>query len=147
VELVAQDKLNSEISGYCQMACWAVYHSPEMLVHKLPQGEEITTKYMSCDHVRVITPGTHGKGKDGDWFCHTVMLIYLITFYTRTLGIKIRRVKLWTDGAPGQYKCRQTFGSEAVLLRKLFPDIEVHQCLIITKHLSFSDLSLFTVYT
>ena len=120
VELIAQEKLNSAISGYCQMSCWAVMHSPEEL-----QRDGIKKKHLKCDHVRIVTPGTKGSAKDGDWFCHTVMLAYLIYYYTRTLGRPIRRIILWTDGSPGQYKCRQCFGFEIAVLRILFPEIEV----------------------
>jgi len=122
VELTAQDKLNSAISGYAQMACFAVMHSPEMLQQ---HESQVQKKFLSCDHIRVITPGTKGAAKDGDWFCHAVMLSYLIYFYQRTLAKPIRRIILWTDGSPSQYKCRQNFGYVAVILRSLFPDIEV----------------------
>lgn len=89
VELVAQDKLNTAISGYAQMSCWAVMHSPEIL-----QQEGVVKKYLKCDHVRIVTPGTKEKTKDGDWFCHTIMLMYLLYYYHRSLGRSIRRVIL-----------------------------------------------------
>jgi hypothetical protein len=121
VELIAQEKLNSAISGYSQMSCWAVMHSPEIL-----EKNEARKKYLKCDHIRIITPGTKEKTKDGDWFCHSVMLTYLINYYERTLRKQIRRIILWTDGSPSQYKCRQGFAFEADVLNKFFPNIQVY---------------------
>ena len=120
VEMKSQDTLNSAHSNYCQLSCWAVMHSPEILEHG-----GVCKKYLSCDHIRAVTPATTGDSKDGDWFCHAMMLTYLLYFYQRTLNHEIRRVILWTDGSPSQYKCRQTFAFEAVILRLLFPNIEV----------------------
>jgi hypothetical protein len=121
VELKPQDTLNSAHSNYCQLSCWAVMHSPVIVEYKGAHR-----KYLSCDHVRFITPATGGDSKDGDWFCHAMMLSYLIMFYQRSLAKDIRRVILWTDGSPSQYKCRQTFAFEAVIIKTLFPNIEVN---------------------
>lgn len=122
VELKGQDTLNSAHSNYCQLSCWAIMHSPEIIEYN-----GVQRRVLSCDHVRFVTPATGGDSKDGDWFCHAMMLVYLITFYLRTLPKEIRRVVLWTDGSPSQYKCRQTFAFEATIMRRMFPNIEVSE--------------------
>lgn len=119
VELKGQDTLNSAHSNYCQLSCSAVMHSPEIIEYNSAQR---------CDYVRFVRPEPGGGSKDGDWFCHDMMLVDLVKFYQLTLPNEIRRVVLWTDGSPSQYKCRQTFAFEATIIRRMFPNLEVNEC-------------------
>jgi hypothetical protein len=70
-------------------------------------GEKIWYTYYECDHVRVVTPST-GKQKDQDWFLHCKIFEHLIQHY-RVKMPELKRIIVWTDGAPNQYKCRHNF--------------------------------------
>ncbi|KAL7458925.1 hypothetical protein ACHAWC_010635 [Mediolabrus comicus] len=55
--------------------------------------------------------GTLTKGKKADWRMHQVCLDKILEIMNREEGIT--KFKYWTDNAPHQYKCRQTFISDA----------------------------------
>ena len=105
--LESQDKLNSVGHGVCVLSCWVVLHSPCQMYYVNKEGENVEYMYYECDHIRVVTPST-GKQKDQDWFLHCKAFDYIIKMYTEQLG-QIKKVIVWTDGAPTQYKCRQNF--------------------------------------
>ena len=104
--LDSQDKLNCVGHGVCVLACWVVLHSPrqEYYIH---EGERKYYTFYECDHIRVVTPST-GKQKDQDWFLHCKSFEKLIQVYKERIPL-LRRIIVWTDGAPNQYKCRQNF--------------------------------------
>lgn len=102
-----QDKLNSQGHGVCVLSCWIVLHSPKLLYYENEKGERISYTYYECDHIRVVTPST-GKQKDQDWYLHCKIFELLIDHYRQVMpGLK--KIIVWTDGAPNQYKCRHNF--------------------------------------
>lgn len=104
----SQDKLNSVGHGVCVLQCWLILHSPrETYYYDKKSNTDISYRYYESDHIRVVTPAT-GKQKDQDWFLHCKVLEYLLQHYKHKLP-QLRKVTLWTDGAPNQYKCRQNF--------------------------------------
>ena len=106
--LDSQEKLNSVGHGVCVLQCWMILHSPrETYYYDKKTKTNITYRYYESDHIRVVTPST-GKHKDQDWFLHCKVFEYLIAHYKTKLP-NLRKVTLWTDGAPNQYKCRQNF--------------------------------------
>jgi hypothetical protein len=104
--LDSQDKLNSVGHGVCVLSCWVVLHSPRQESYEV-DGERKYYTFYECDHIRVVTPST-GKCKDQDWFLHCKIFEQLIEKYKVKIP-GLRRIILWTDGAPNQYKCRQNF--------------------------------------
>ena len=55
----------------------------------------------------MVTPST-GKQKDQDWFLHCKSFEKFIQEYKERIPL-LRKIIVWTDGAPNQYKCRQNF--------------------------------------
>ena len=105
--LDSQDKLNSTGHGVCVLSCWLIMHSPQVLKYIDGDGVSHNFTYYECDHTRVITP-SKGKFKDQDYFLHCEIFDFLLQKYI--LKIKdLKRVIVWTDGAPNQYKCRHNF--------------------------------------
>lgn len=49
-----------------------------------------------------------GKQKDQDWFLHCNIFDQIINNYKAKIP-GFRKIIVWTDGAPNQYKCRQNF--------------------------------------
>eukprot|EP00986_Skeletonema_menzelii_P017430 scaffold19452_cov150-Skeletonema_menzelii.AAC.1 len=92
--------------------------------------EEITIS--NCDYIHFFAE-TFEPGKKNDHSMHNTGLDDTIETYRaklRELGIELKRVIIWTDNAPHQYRCRQTFIQVAsVELRH--PGIEVVHCLAI----------------
>ena len=105
--LDSQDKLNSQGHGVCVLSCWLVLHSPRQMYYSSKAGYQIWYIYYGCDHIRVVSPST-GKGKDQDWFLHCKIFEHLIGLYRISIP-DLKKVIVWTDGAPNQYKCRQNF--------------------------------------
>jgi sentrin-specific protease 1 len=71
--------------------------------------EEVTISNVDIVH---FFAETFEKGKKNDHAMHNTCLDYIICKYRaklRELGIELIRVLLWTDNAPNQYRCRQTF--------------------------------------
>ena len=114
--LDSQDKLNSQGHGVCVLSCWVVLHSPQDIEYVDDQGRKQKFRYYECDHVRVVSP-SKGKGKDQDWFLHCTIFDHLIEHYKKRLP-NMKKVVVWTDGAPTQYKCRQNFFYVAQSFRK-----------------------------
>lgn len=105
--LDSQDKLNSTGHGVCVLSCWLIMHSPQVLTYTDDDGASQVFTYYECDHTRVITP-SKGKCKDQDYFLHCEIFDFLLQRYTSKIQ-GLRRVIVWTDGAPNQYKCRHNF--------------------------------------
>lgn len=105
--LDSQDKLNSVGHGVCVLSCWVVLHSPRPEYFINEKGERQSYTFYECDHVRVVTPST-GKCKDQDWFLHCQIFEHIIPKYEALIPT-LNKIVVWTDGAPGQYKCRQNF--------------------------------------
>lgn len=104
-ELTSQNGLNCAMHGVCVLNCWAVLHPPEIIEYE-EAGEVRRHLFYPCDHVRCVSPST-GKGKDQDWFLHCQVLRKLLDIYQAQYNDQVKMFKLWTDGSPNQYKCRQ----------------------------------------
>lgn len=105
----SQDKLNSQGHGVAVLSCWVVLHSPEIICYTDENGNEASSVYYQCDHVRVVSPA-RGKGKDQDWYLHSKVFDFLINRYKDKIPDLVNgKIILWTDGAVTQYKCRQIF--------------------------------------
>jgi hypothetical protein len=85
-------------------------------------------QYFKCDHIRVVSPST-GKGKDQDWFLPCKIFEFLISMY-KVDDPELSKIKIWTDGAPTQYKCRQNLFWVAQCFKK-FGIRVIHRCLLL----------------
>jgi hypothetical protein len=104
VDLSAQHTPTAGHSSRCNLSCWAIVYQLD--------GKDV------CDHARIVSPAT-GKQKDQDWFMHSHIFREIINYYKNLLNVT--NVIIWTDGAVGQYKCRQNFYSVATQ----FEDVKV----------------------
>lgn len=108
----SNDTKTCEATGVANLDVFIVRHSPRLVETIDPETKERGTKRVTTNDVWRIWLQASGKGKDNDFVTHHYCLLHIIKYYkdlfaSKTLTLQL--VRLWTDGAPGQYKLRQNF--------------------------------------
>jgi hypothetical protein len=131
-ECKPQDTKTCASSNHANLDVFIVQHSPRMVEVADKSGRKGLRRVVTTDTWRFWQPAS-GKCNDADWVTHNQNLDHLVDYYV-TWGknrdahngdwrrpaidgrlpkleilAPIKRVLLWTDGCPGQYKCRQNF--------------------------------------
>ena len=97
------------------------------------QVEQENIKLWTVD-VHHYLAETLTKGKKSDHAMHNQCLDHLIPFYKKkfaSLGRQLKIVKVWSDNAPTQYRCRQNFVQVATVQDR-HPDISlIHRLAVV----------------
>lgn len=122
--LKATETVNSATDGHL-VCCNAVVLSNRRTVKvKKPLGdgfEEEDVVVFDVYYLHFLAE-TLSKGKKADHAMHQVCLDHVIKLM-KPKGIK--KIKYWTDNAPHQYKCRQTFIADASIVDRHEDGIEI----------------------
>ncbi len=117
--LRARQAKNSSVDAHAIIANFVVLWNKREIVargkKKDKNGNEVEfTEPVTISNVDVVHffAETFEKGKKNDHQMHNVCLDEIIRKYRarlRKAGVELRHVIIWTDNAPHQYRCRQTF--------------------------------------
>jgi hypothetical protein len=118
----SQDNLTCTTRQHTNLDVFIVSHSP--LVAHVPKRDkdgrllhdedglpETVPKRVTTNDAWKFYAEASGKGKDNDYFFHNTALANIYDFYKHARAAAgkppLKRIILWSDGAPGQYMCRQ----------------------------------------
>ena len=97
-------------SVHVNKVIFVCFHSP-----KVVEGNRVLTV-----DVWTFFFEARSKNKDNDWFAHHKCLDHIITHY-QTIIDGLTRVRLYTDGCPTQYQCRQNYVKVAARFQRPAP--------------------------
>jgi hypothetical protein len=120
IENSSQDNLTCTSRQHTNLDVFVVAHSPRLV--EVPGAAGNYEKRVTTNDAWKVYAGASGKGKDADFHFHHIALKDLVNYYV-TKRRKARlppftRIILWTDGAPGQYMCRQNLAKVASFWHK-----------------------------
>jgi hypothetical protein len=115
IENSSQDNLTCTNRQHTNLDVFVVAHSPRVVT--VPGTAGTYEKRVTTNDAWKYYAGASGKGKDADFHFHHIALHNLVEHYVSERSkaglLPLTRIILWTDGAPGQYMCRQNFAKVA----------------------------------
>ena len=104
-DLVPNQKVNSHVNQHVSVGVHVVLRNYRIVEEK-DKSDDLIKKAVFDTHVAFFIGGANGKGKQNDHVFHNAALDAIL----KTEITRNRTVKLFTDGSPTQYACRQTIG-------------------------------------
>lgn len=125
---------NSSVDGHAVCANFVVIWNRRIAKVKEKDKDENGDVTEEVKDIQIWTVDVHhffaetlSKGKKSDHAMHNCCLRAIIAYYQSLLqsrGITLKHVIIWTDNAPHQYRCRQTF-IQVASVEARFPGIKV----------------------
>ena len=131
--LRALEAKNSSVDAHAVLDNFVcLYKRRKAKVKEKDKEEEV--EIFTCD-VHHFFADTISAGKKSDHVMHNTCFDVVIPFYERhfkeELGTKLEVVKVWTDNAPTQYRCRQNF-LQVAKVKERHPNIKlIHRLAVV----------------